>query len=122
MVFLTGAAGAAAVALGVATFRLARHTPRWTATPGAVVLVERRGAAVAFEAHSLEDVESEGENGICVHGLVAVLYGDGGATSPRRTIFGYQLDPGAVGDVGTWLAKAAEIPFRFVRKPYEPPP
>ena len=118
--WLTGVTGAATLALTYATYRLARFTPRWTATPGAVVRIDNRGAEVTFTARSLEHRFLVQEDGGDFHALDAVSTKDGGDGAVRRQILLAGRDPRPVVEAGRWLASAAEIPFRGNRLPDEP--
>jgi hypothetical protein len=107
------ALGAAATGLTGATVAFLRWTPRWIARPGAVVLERRLGGGFAFEARTLELVRREDVDGNVVdHQLVAVADADGADGSPRKTVLWHGIEPGVLPEVGAWLARHAEIPFR----------
>jgi hypothetical protein len=111
---------AAAGSLTTASYGYARWTPRWTARPGAVVLLNRPGGEVAFEARSLEHLETVDSDGTHWHRLFAVSMGEGDAAD-RLKIFGFSASSHDAQAAGVWLAHAAEIPFRYRFSPYEPP-
>jgi hypothetical protein len=106
-------AGALAVPLTRAAVRLLRTTPRWTAVRGWVVRVDRPGAQPAFSARALELTDSKDEHGIVSNRLVAL----GPPMETRReNMLGASPDGEPLAEAGRWLADAAGIPFRDLRR------
>jgi hypothetical protein len=104
-----------AAALTVASVRFARTTPRWTAVPGAVVRVDRPGAEPAFCAVSLELTDREESDG-GVNTRLSATAAAGRRRAVTRTVLQGGPDGDPLAEAGRWLAQAAEIPFRDLRR------
>jgi hypothetical protein len=106
-------AGAIAALLTRSAARLFRTTPRWTAVRGWVVRVDRPGARPAFSARAVELSDSRHDDGVVSNQLVAL---GPPMETLRETMFWTGPDGEPLAEAGRWLADAAGIPFRDLRR------